>query len=221
MEIWLDSVDLALIEKANQMGILHGVTTNPTIVSQSAHNLEDLLSKILDLQKGPLAVQVTGKESGSMIVQGKALHAYSNRILVKISATGEGIKAIHALTGLKIPTMAADVFDQNQVLLAARAGAEYAAPCYSGICEADMNGSEALKAMLRLLHRYNYSSKILASSLKTPEHLKECSEMGTHGAAIDEKVFAELIEDHPMTLKSVNRFVKDWKKAKERKVLPF
>ncbi len=220
MEIWIDTADLAIIDKANQMGLIHGVTTNPAILSRSNLPLEELLEEILKRQKGPVVVQVTTEDPLKMIEQGKALNAFSNRIITKVPATASGMKALHALAECNMPTMATAVFDQNQVLLAARAGATYIAPYFSGICEADMNGIESLKAMLRLLHRYNYPAKLIAASLRTAEQLKECAEMGTHAATVNEKVFAELTADHPLTLQSLQRFAKDWKGAKKRKSLP-
>jgi len=219
MEIWLDTADLALIENAKQMGILHGVTTNPSIVAKSKHQLEDLLGKLLQIQIGPVTVQVTSENGDEMIQQGEAISQFSNRLFVKVPVTNEGLRAIHGLTERKIPTMATAVFDVNQVLLAARAGATYIAPYFSTICEADQDGFEQFKAMLRMVHRYQFPSKIIAASLKSSEQVRQCIELGVHAMTLKEDVFLSFVENHPETLKRIDRFAKDWTKAKERKTL--
>ncbi len=221
MEIWLDTSDLRLIEQSNSLGLLYGVTTNPSIVAKSGLSLEDLLNKVLAAQAGPVTAQVTASEADGMIQQGQTLHQFSDRIIVKVPITTEGLKAIHALEQSQIPTMATAAFSLNQVLLAASAKAQYIAPYFSRICEEDQEGVEIVKTMLRLLNRYNFSSKIIAASLRTPEQIRECCEMGTHAVTLNEKVFHEFIEDHPQTVKSVERFDRDWKEVKKSQSLIF
>jgi transaldolase len=219
MEIWLDTADLELIENAKQMGVLHGVTTNPSIVAKSKLDPEDLIEKLLNIQSGPVTVQVTANSAPEMIQQGEIVSRFSNRIMIKVPVTSEGLKAIHGLTQKKIPTMATAVFDVNQVLLAARAGATYIALYYSTICEADQDGLEQLKAMFRLIDRYKFTSKLIAASLKSSEHVRQCVEMGADAATLKEDVFLSFIENHPETLKRIDRFSKDWAGAKKQKCL--
>jgi len=214
MEIWLDTSDLDLIEKAKSLGILHGVTTNPSIAAKSGLSLEDLLSKILAIQPGPVTAQVTAEDAAEMVRQGEALRKFSDRIIVKVPVTAEGLKAIARFNESHIPTMATAVFNLNQVLLAASAKAQYIAPYFSHICEEEREGIEVMQSMLRLLNRYQFSSKIIAASLRTPEQIRECCEMGAHAVTLNGKVFHEFIEDHPQTVKSVDRFNHDWKEAK-------
>ena len=220
MEIWLDTAELDLIESAKQMGILQGVTTNPSIVSKAKMGLEDLLEKILNLQDGPVTVQVTATDAPKMIQQAEALFQFNNRIVVKVPVTSEGLKAIHALNQKHIPTMATAVFETKQVLLAARAGAQYIAPYYSTICEADIEGSEQFRAMLKLLERYKYGSKILGASLKSAEHVRQCIEMGAHAVTLNKEVFLALIENNDETVKRMDKFAKDWEGAEKRRILP-
>jgi transaldolase len=219
MEIWLDTADLELIKNAKQMGVLHGVTTNPSIIAKSQLEPEDLIGKLLLIQNGPVTVQVTANRSAEMIRQGEVVSRFSNRIIIKVPVTREGLKAIHGLASQKIPTMATAVFDVNQVLLAARAGAAYIAPYFSTICEADQDGLEQFKAMFRLIDRYKFTSKLIAASLKSNEHVRQCAEMGAHAVTLKEDVFLAFIEDHPETLKRMDRFSKDWTAAKKQKCL--
>lgn len=220
MQIWLDTTDIPLIEKAMKMGVLYGVTTNPSIVAQDKLPLEDLINALLKIQKGPIAVQVTASDAKTIILQAEALRQFSDRIVVKVPLTEDGLVAIYALSGKKIPTMATAVFDVNQVLLAAKAEASYIAPYYSKICEADIDGIEAIRAMLGLLRRYGFSSQLLAASLRSPEQVKELAEMGAHAVTLKEDVFKGLIENNPLTLQSIHRFDQDWNSAKKRRSLP-
>lgn len=219
MEIWLDTVDLPLIEEAVSMGILHGVTTNPSIIAKAKKPLEEILETILAVQKGPVTAQVTAKTAPQMIRQGESLFSFSNRIIVKVPVNSEGLKTIHSLSKSGIPVMATTVFDENQVLLAAKAGAVYIAPYFSRICENDIGGIETVKAMMRLLNRYENRSKLIAASLRTAEQVKECVELGAHAATLNEIVFKALIDEHPMTKLSIQKFLKDWEGAPERRSL--
>ncbi len=221
MEIWIDTANLDLIEQAKQMGILYGVTTNPSIVAKSNLSLEDLLEKILAIQEGPVTAQVVARDALKMVEQAESLYKFSNRIIIKVPVTKEGLKAIYELKLKQIPVMATAVFDSNQVLLAARAGALYIAPYFSTICELDMSGVAQFKQMFHLLERYKYPSKLLAASLKSAEQVRECLESGAHAVTLNEEAFLSLIEDNPETLKRVERFEKDWKGAKAGKALFF
>ncbi len=220
MEIWLDTVDTETIEQAKQMGILHGITTNPSIAAKAKEGLEDLLEKLLKVQSGPVTAQVTAEEESGMIRQGEALHQFSDRLIVKVPVTAQGLKAIYALTQKKIPVMATAIFDPIQVLLAARAGALYVAPYVSTICEADIEGIEQFKAMFRLLERYKLPAKLLAASLKSTEHIRHSLDIGAHAVTLSKEVFTSFIEPHPETIKRIHRFADDWKGAPKRRSLP-
>ena len=220
MEIWLDTADRSEIERAKEMGLLHGVTTNPSIVAKSKRGLEELLEELLKIQEGPVTAQVTAFDSEAMIKQGQALYDFSNRIYVKVPVNPEGLRTIHALSKRQIPVMATAVFNPSQVLLAARAGAQYIAPYFSKICDADRDGIEQLKAMLRLLSRYQFSSKLIAASLRSGEQVNECAEIGAHAATLNPEVFASFVESPAETVQCLQKFEKDWKTAKACRILP-
>lgn len=220
MQIWLDTADQARIQKAKQMGILYGVTTNPTIVARSGLGLEDLLESLLRWQEGPVTAQVTGENADIMIQQGQALFDFSSRLVIKVPVTEEGLKTLHALSQKKIPTMATAVFEPGQVLLAASAGATYIAPYFSRIYESDLDGLEALKSMMRLLQNYRFSSKLLAASLRSSEQVRQCIELGADAVTLNNEVFDAFIENHAQTLEMVDRFSQDWTKAAKRRFLP-
>jgi transaldolase len=220
MEIWLDTANLITVQKAQQMGILHGVTTNPAIAARSKVALEDLLQSLLKAQSGPVTAQVVASLADEMVKQGEALAAFSERIIVKIPVIREGLQAIHTLTQKKIPVMATAVFDINQTLLAARAGATYIAPYFSHICEEDQDGINEMRAMVQMIQHYGYSSKIIAASLRSTEQVRECCTLGIDAVTLNEKLFEEYIEDHPLAIKALARFDREWKTAANRKLLP-
>jgi transaldolase len=218
MEIWLETANVGAVQKAQQLGVLHGVVTNPTIAARSGLSLEDLLQKLLEAQTGPVAAQVVSAKAETMIQQGLALASYSDRMIVKVPVTREGLQAIHVLSQKKIPVIATAIFDLNQALLAARSGASYVSPYFSHICEADQDGIEVIRSMVRLFSDYGYPSKILASSLQSTQHVVECSTLGLDAVAFNENLFDEYVQDHPMTMKTLKTFERDWKTAVKSKL---
>jgi transaldolase len=219
MEIWLDTSNLAAVHKAFQLGILHGVTTNPSIAAHSGMAIESLLKALLEAQSGPVTAQVIASQADDMIRQGEALAGISERVIVKIPVIREGLRAIHHLSQKKIPVMATAVFDASQALLAATAGASYAAPYFSRICEADQDGIHILRSIVQLMQRYRYPCKIIAASLHSIEQLRECALIGVDAVTIGDKLFDEWIENHPLTMKTLERFERDWKTAPHSRIL--
>ncbi len=198
MEIWLDTADCELVADAKQMGVLHGVTTH-----------EEVLGKILALQQGPVAVEITAKNSSKMIEQGMALSRLSDRVIVKVPVTVEGLKAIHAFSQQKVPVMASAVFAPNQALLAARAGATYIAPHFSKMCELDMSGIDEFHAMLKLLRHYRYGSKLIAALLNSTEQVRQCLELGADAVSLNKEVFLDFAGDHEETVRHIKQFTKN------------
>lgn len=213
MEIWLETSSLNAVQKAQQLGVLHGITTNPSILARCGIAAEELLEQLMKAQTGPVTVQVIATKAAEMIQQGLALSQFSDRIIVKIPVTREGLQAIFQLSQKKIPVMATTVFDPNQALLAARAGANYVMPYFSQICDADQDGINELKTMVNLMRHYGYASKILAATLRSTEHVRECCLLGIDAVALSETLFDEYVCDHPLTIKELKIFDRDWKKA--------
>src|SRR5947209_968437 len=131
MDIWLDTSNIRMVQKAIRFGILAGVTTNPSIIAQSQRSLEEVLEDLLHYQEGPVTAQVVAEETREMVQQGQNLFAFSNRIIVKVPITKNGLEAIHLLSRQGIPTMATVLFSPRQALMAALAGANYVAPYLS------------------------------------------------------------------------------------------
>lgn len=211
MEIWLDTSNIHKIQKALHLGLLSGVTTNPTIIGQSKKSLELVLADLLHYQEGPIAVQVVADKADDMVQQGQNLFSYSSRIIVKVPATQEGLEAIHLLSRQGIPTMATVIFNSRQALMAALVGADYVAPYLSHVEEAGEDPWTLLASMQRIFYNYRLKTKVLGASLKSIEQVIKCAEIGIYGVTVKDELFEELTQDHPMTLKRMQIFNTEWK----------
>ena len=207
MELWLDGVDTKLIKWGSQLGVLHGVTTNPSIIAHSGKNLEEALTGILKSHHGPTAVQVLAEQADDMIEQAETLRDHSERIIVKIPVTQQGLKAMHAcLSHLQLPIMATGIFTPFQVLLACHAGAVFLAPYYAHIKETGTPPETALSVMLHTIKTYGFESKIVAASLNSLDQVATCLELGAHAVTLKPDLFHQLITDHPLTLGAIKTF---------------
>ncbi len=207
MELWIDTINTKLIKEAKEMGLLHGVTTNPSILSKAIGPVEKVLQEILSIQEGPLTIQVEAETAEEMIEQGKKFHAFSPRVIVKVPVTPEGLKAIHVLSKQKIKTMATVIFHSRQVLLAAMAGADYAAPYVSRMLMSDENAMTQLHSMMHIVRNYQFKTKILAASLRTLDQISLCVEMGLHAITLKDDVFSQMTEAHELTLKTAQEML--------------
>jgi TalC/MipB family fructose-6-phosphate aldolase len=214
MDIWLDTVNKKLIAKAQRLGILYGVTTNPTLIAQSKQSFEEILKELLSIQSGCVTAQVIARDTQGMLKQAEILHQISDRIIIKIPATEAGFEAICQLSKRNIPTMATAIFHPNQVLLASLAGAQYAAPYVSGIEKSGDDAYEQLTSMKHLLVEYNYKTKILAASIKNTEQIRRCLDIGIHAVTLKDDIFEEFTSDNRLTESRIELFEDDWKKAK-------
>ncbi|MBA3721493.1 MAG: hypothetical protein H0W88_03735 [Parachlamydiaceae bacterium] len=211
MDIWIDSVNTPNIQKAVRLGFLSGVTTNPTLISESNENFEDILKGLLHHQEGPVAVQVVSSNTADMVQEGQNLFSYSTRIIVKVPITKNGLEAIHLLGRQGIPTMATVVFTPHQALMAALADADYIAPYIGRIENSGADPWMVLTAMAQILKNYKFKTQILGASIKTVEHAAKCAEIGISGITVRDEIFEKLIEDNPLTAQCVNKFAEDWK----------
>ncbi|MCK4935175.1 MAG: hypothetical protein KAR79_06265 [Simkaniaceae bacterium] len=205
MEIWLDTTNYDLIKRAKNMGLLTGVTTNPSILKASKDSPEKTIETIVELQNGPITMQVTEETHEKMIDEAKTFCDLSDQIIIKVPVTKEGLITIAHLNHLGIPVMATVIFTPFQALLAARAGASYLAPYFSQI----ENATTAVKEMVDIIEKYQYKTKILAASIKTLEQIEQCYKIGVHGVTLKEEIFEALTENHPQTIEKVQRFSKD------------
>lgn len=211
MEIWLDSIDTATIAAAAKLGLLAGITTNPRILSKT-HNIADTLHKILDLQTGPVAVQVTATDTEAMIDEAMSIYAFSSRCIVKIPVNRAGLQAMHRLRQRNIPLMATAVLFPHQALLASLQGASYIAPYFSHL-DAGKAPDAVMQNIVDVLRINGSQAKVLAASVKTLEQFMTSAMMGIAAVTIKTELFQELIEDQPTVETFLQGFRSDWEKT--------
>lgn len=210
MDIWLDTTQIKMIEKAVKLGLLSGVTTNPTLIAQSQRDVEEVLEELLHHQEGPVTVQVVSNDVNEMVQEGQNFYSLSNRLIIKVPVTENGLEAIHLLSRQGIPTMATVIYHPRQALMAALAGADYVAPYLGRLEKVGGDPWAMLKNITQIFLTYRFDTKILGASLKTVEHALKCAEIGIYGITIKDELFEQLIEDDAMTVKSVELFTQDW-----------
>jgi transaldolase len=200
MEIWLDSTSEELAKKAKQLGIVHGVTTNPALIRRSGKPIESILESLLALQLGPVTAQVTADEADGMIEQALRWSQLSERILIKIPVVQAGIEAMGQLTQEGVPTMATVVFHPHQALLAAVAGASYVAPYVTRMHKMGIDSQRALATMKNIFIQYQFKTKLLAASISSLEQITQCAEMGIDAITLKDALFEAFMADNPHTL---------------------
>jgi len=210
MELWLDTCDTQAITAASRFGLIYGITTNPSLLARAHDDHERVISSLLDVQDGPLAVQVTADEAVEMIQRGESLHAFSNRIVVKIPVTEEGLVAIRNLSEKGIPVMATAIFHPKQAWLAALAGAKYAAPYVGRMFDSGIEAYASLQMIVKIYQQYGIQTKIIAAALKTTDQLVSCAEMSIDAATLKPSLFSQLVADDPLTMDSLRGFTEDW-----------
>ena len=211
MDIWLDTTHIRTIHKAVRCGLLSGVTTNPTLIAQAQCNLEEILENLLHHQEGPVTAQVVAEETSEIVQQGQSLYDLSNRLVIKIPLTKNGLEALQLLSRQGIPTMATAIYHPRQALMAALAGADYVAPYLGRLKNEGGDPWTMLKMIVHIFQTYNLKTRILGASLNTVEDVMHCAEMGIYGVTIKDELFEKLIETDPLTLKAVEQFANDWK----------
>lgn len=213
MEIWLDTTDKDHINLAKEMGVLHGVTTNPSIAASSNMPFVELLNRLLDIQEGPVAAQVIADDTQGMIEQGQFLREFSHRIVVKIPVTTSGIQAISSLKNLGVKVLATAIFEPYQALLAFKAGADYLAPYIGKIGDLRQDPLEVLNTILAIKRNYGFEGKVMAAGIRSPEYVTTCAQMGTCAITLPAKVFKALTAEHEAIEQAMAEFSQDWTEA--------
>lgn len=210
MEIWLDTCDSQTIKTACRLGLIHGVTTNPSLLAGAKEDHDKVIMRLLTVQDGPVAVQVTACQADEMIGQAVALRAISERIIVKVPVIQEGLAAMQVLAKKNIPVMATAVFDPNQALLAAIAGADYVAPYFGRMLDEGLEAHAALETMVAIYKANQFKTKILAAALRTTDHITGCAALGVPAITLKSKLYSELIANNQATLHSLREFAEQW-----------
>lgn len=214
MKFFLDTARLEEIEKAIPWGIVDGVTTNPSLMAkEGVKDFDAHYQKIAFLVKGPVSAEVTATDVEGMLQQARHLKSLAPNIVVKIPFTYEGFQVLQQLRREKIPTNCTLIFSAAQALIAAKAGATYVSPFIGRLDDISHEGVEIIQQIREIFDNYNFSTKILAASIRHPMHVVTCARIGADIATMPFKVLEQLFL-HPLTEKGLAQFLKDYEQAR-------
>lgn len=211
MEIFIDSADINEIKKVATWGYVDGVTTNPSLLAQNNRKTADCIREIVSIINGPISAEVTGIKSEDMIREGKTLSEIHPNVVIKIPLTEDGLQACKWFSQNKIKTNVTLVFSANQALLAAKCGATYVSPFIGRLDDIGQTGLELIEEIRTIFDNFGFPTKILAASLRHPQHIKDVALVGCDVATIPFKVLAQLVA-HPLTQIGLDKFMADYKK---------
>lgn len=212
MRFFIDTAKIEDIKKANDMGVICGVTTNPSLIAKEGRVFEEVIAEIAEIVDGPISgeVKATTTDAAGMIEEGKAIAAIHPNMVVKIPMTVEGLKAVKALTALGIKTNVTLVFSANQALLAARAGATYVSPFLGRLDDISTRGIDLIAEIVTIFEAAgDIDTQIIAASIRHPMHVTECALAGAHIATVPYKVIEQMV-NHPLTTAGIEKFRLDY-----------
>ena len=215
MEIFLDTANLDEIRAGAAMGLVDGVTTNPSLVAKEGCSFRERVIEICELVDGPVSAEVVATHYDGMLRQALVIAAWHKHVVVKIPLIADGLRAIRTLAEKGIRTNCTLCFSANQAYLAAKAGATYISPFAGRLDDVGHDGLEIIEEIRTIYDNYGYDTKILAASLRHPMHVKEALMLGADVATLPYSVFSALAK-HPLTDLGLKRFLEDWDKVKEQ-----
>jgi transaldolase len=216
MKFFIDTANVDEIRKANELGVLDGVTTNPSLISKEGKDPVSLLKAICGIVDGPVSAEVVGLTADEMVKEARSLARIHKNIVVKIPMIEEGLKAVKKLSGLGIRTNVTLVFSSPQALLAAKAGASFVSPFVGRLDDISHMGMELVSEIVEIYENYLFETEIIVASVRNPLHVVEAARMGAHIATIPYAVIRQLIR-HPLTDVGLEKFLKDWEKVPVKK----
>ena len=211
MKFFIDTAEVEEIRSANDMGIICGVTTNPSLIAKSGRDFSSVIQEIASIVDGPISgeVKATSTTADEMILEGRAIAAIHPNMVVKVPMTEEGLKACKVLSSEGIKVNMTLIFSANQALLAARAGASYVSPFIGRIDDISMSGMDLIRNIAEILSYTDLQTEIIAASVRNPVHVTECALAGADIATVPYKVLIQMIH-HPLTDAGIEKFRKDY-----------
>ncbi|KMP47966.1 transaldolase [Bacillus cereus] len=215
MKFFIDTANINEIKEANALGVLAGVTTNPSLVAKEGVDFHERIREICNVVEGPVSAEVISLEADKMIEEGKELAKIAPNVVVKVPMTREGLKAVKAFSDLGIRTNVTLVFSAVQALLAARAGATYVSPFLGRLDDIGHNGMDLIRQIAEIFAIHGIETEIIAASVRHSVHVTDAALNGAHIATIPANVIASLVK-HPLTDQGIEKFLADWEKTQEK-----
>lgn len=211
MQIFIDTANIDEIKAANDLGIIAGVTTNPSLIAREGRDFHQVIKEIVAIVDGPISAEVISTEAAPMIAEARELAAIHPNIVIKIPMTGEGLKATKALTASGIKTNVTLVFSANQALLAALAGATYVSPFVGRLDDASHDGLQVVADIIPIFAQYGFKTQVIAASIRHPLHILKAALLGADIATVPYKIILQMLK-HPLTDAGLAKFQADWQK---------
>lgn len=214
MKFFIDTANVEEIKAAYEMGVICGVTTNPSLVAKEGRDFHEVIKQITAIVDGPVSAEVMAEEAAGMVDEAKVLAALDDHVVIKIPMTAEGLKAVSALHKLGIRTNVTLVFSADQALLAARAGASYVSPFVGRLEDIGQDGIALIAEIAEIFSIHGITTEIIAASIRRPMHITECAKAGADIATVPYKILLQALH-HPLTDAGIERFKKDWAEANQ------
>ncbi len=212
MKFFIDTADVNEIREAESLGILDGVTTNPTLVSRTGRPFKETIEEICSIVKGPVSAEVVSTDTEGIIKEGRELAKIADNIVVKVPLIKDGLKAVKALTSEGIKVNVTLCFSSNQALLAAKAGGTYISPFVGRLDDKGHTGMEVIDEIRTIYDNYGFETQIIVASIRNPLHVRDAALMGADIATIPFAVFNNIVK-HPLTDEGLKNFLADWEKV--------
>lgn len=209
MKFFIDTADVDEIRKAHAMGLVDGVTTNPSLVAKTGRPFADVIHDICEIVDGPISAEAVSLDYDGMVSEARQLAAIHDNIVVKIPLTAEGLQAVRTLSQEGIRTNVTLCFSATQALLAAKAGATYISPFVGRLDDISHTGMQLIQEIIEIYSNYGFETQVLVASVRNPLHVLEAAQLGAHVATIPLKVLLQLVR-HPLTDRGIEAFLKDW-----------
>jgi transaldolase len=215
MKFFLDTANIDEIKRVNRLGLVNGVTTNPTIIAHEGRDFEEVIKEICSIVDGPVSAEVIGLTTEEMVKEARVLATWAPNVVVKIPMTEAGLAAVHILSKEGIKTNVTLIFTVAQGLMAAKAGATYVSPFVGRLDDIGTEGLQLIKRLKTVLSNYNYETEIITASVRNLQHVEEAAIAGADIATIPGNLFPKLWS-HPLTEKGIKQFLEDWKKVPKK-----
>ena len=215
IKLFLDTANIEEIRSAYELGVISGVTTNPSLIAKEGRNFEEVVKEIVSIVDGPISAEVISMKAPEMVAEAEKLAEIHPNIVIKIPMMDEGLKAVSILSKKGIKTNVTLVFSANQALLAALAGATYVSPFVGRLDDNGHDGMDLVYDITEIFYSYDLDTEVIAASIRHPLHVLQAAKAGAHIATIPYKVLRQMAT-HPLTDKGIEQFLKDWETVKDK-----
>ena len=216
MKFFLDTANVEKIREFAEIGLVDGVTTNPTLIAKEGRDFYEVIKEICSIVDGPVSAEVIALDAKGMIEEARELSKLADNVVIKIPMTKEGLKAVNVLSKEGIKTNVTLIFSANQALMAAKAGATYVSPFVGRLDDIGQNGMQLIAEIVQIFRNYDIKTEVIVASVRHPMHVIEAAELGADIATIPFAVLDKMF-NHPLTDKGIDAFMKDWEEYLKNK----